>query len=191
MRFAVALLALLAACAPATQQRPATPIPDPSMPQFEVMEDATPPPAPLASPIVVSLDLPVATAMDRTVAAFAAEGLRVERVDRDARRVRSAGVLAEALPAEGTPPTTLQAEHFYHATVEPGEPGSRVVLSVSSRTYRRSATGTQTTPEAEMQECQRTNGADAEAAFRRCEQQMGRVKARLDNLARRVHTVSR
>lgn len=185
MHFRLTLVVLLAACAPATASRPATPTLDPSMPEFEVMDEAAAVPAPLATPIVVSVDVPVASAMERTVAAFAAEGLRVERADREAWRVKSAGVLAEPVAAEGSP--TVQAEHFYHAMVEPADQGSRVVLSVSARSHRRTATGTETTPESEMHECQRTETSDGAAAFQRCEQQMTRIKARLDNLARRVH----
>lgn len=187
MHFRLAFLVFFAACAPATASRPATPTLDPSMPEFEVMDEAAPVPAPLATPIVVSLDVPVASAMERTVAAFAAEGLRVERADREAWRVKSAGVLAEPVAAEGSPAATVQAEHFYQAMIEPANRGSRVVLSVSARSHRRTADGTETTPESEMQECQRTETSGAAAAFQRCEQQMTRIKARLDNLARRVH----
>jgi hypothetical protein len=185
MRFLLALPVVLAACAPTTQSIPATPTLDPVMPQFEVVDEPAPVAPPLASPIVVSMASPVAVAMERTLTAFAAEGLRVDRADWAAGRVRSAGVLAAA---EGLPPATVQEEYFFHAMVEPVDPGSRVVLSVSVRSHRRTAAGTVTTPEAEMQECQRLGKVDGAAAFQRCEQQMARVQARLDNLARRVHS---
>ena len=192
MRFLLALfLVLFAACAPAT--RPGTPMPtlDPSMPEFEVTDEPTSAQAPLASPIVVPLDLTVEAAMDRTVAAFRAEGLRVDQVDADARRVKSAGVLAEQVAAEDPPSATVQAEHFYNATVEPADRGSRVILSVSTRNHRRTSAGNETTPESELQECQRTDAAGGAAAFGRCERQMAKVQARLDSLARRVHAGSR
>ena len=191
MRFLLALnLVLFAACAPAT--RPGMPVPmvDPSMPEFEVTDEPTPAQPPLASPIVVPLNLPVAAAMDRTVAAFRAEGLRAERVDVEARRVKSAGVLAEQVAADAWPSATVQAEHFYHATVEPADRGSRVILSVSTRSHHRTSAGSEMTPESELQECQRTDAGGA-AAFERCEQQMAKIQARLDNLARRVHAGSR
>lgn len=185
MHFVLALIVLLlAACAPATRSVA-------TAPEFEVADEPAPVPAPLASPIVVSIELPVSTALDRTVAAFAAEGLRVERVDREARRVRSAGVLAEAVPLAGSAEAPQQVEHFYHAMIEAAGQGSRVVLSVSMRSHRRSAAGNQTTPEAEMQECQRTDTPDSEASFKRCEHEMSQIKARLDNLARRVQATSR
>lgn len=191
MHLLLALLVLLTACAPATQTRAGTPTLDPSVPEFEVVDEPAPVPPALASPIIVSLDSPVAAATDRTVAAFAAEGLRVERADRQAGRVKSAGVLAEAVAAEGSAAATVQTEHFFHATVERAEQGSRVVLSVSMRSHQRTSAGTKTTPESEMQECQRVETADGVAAFQRCEQQMARVKARLDNLARRVQATPR
>ncbi|CAN5863873.1 hypothetical protein BH20GEM3_BH20GEM3_07270 [soil metagenome] len=188
MRFLLALPVVLAACAPTTQSIPATPTLDPVMPPFEVVDEPAPVAPPLASPIVVSLASPVAVARERTLTASAAEGLRVERADWDAGRVRSAGVLAVAVAAEGLPPATVQEEYFFHAMVEPADPGSRVVPSVSVRSHRRTAADTVTTPEAEMQECQWLDRADGAAAFQRCEQQMARVQARLDNLARRVHS---
>ena len=187
MRFLLVLALIASACAPATQPGPAMPTLDPSMPEFEVTDEPTPAPAPLASPIVVSLDVPAAAAMDRTVAAFMAEGLRVERVDAEARRIRSAGVMAEVVAVEGSPSATAQAEHFYHGTIEPADRGSRVILSVSTRSHRRTSAGSEPTPESELQECQRTEGGGA-AAFERCEAQTAKVQARLDNLARRVHT---
>ena len=187
MRFLLALILVAsAACAPVIKPGPAMPTLDPSMPEFEVTDEPTLAPARLASPIVVSLDVPAAAAMDWTVAAFMAEGLRVERVDAEARRIRSAGVLAEVVAAEGSPSATAQAEHFYHATIEPADRGSRVILSVSTRSHRRSSAENETTPESELQECERTDTGGA-AAFERCEAQMAKVQARLDNLARRVH----
>ncbi len=96
-----------------------------------------------------------------------------------------------AAGAADTAPSTAQDEHFYQATITPAERGSRVVLSVSMRTHTRSSSGTKTTPESEVQACRRAETPAAAAAFQRCEQQMARVKDRLDSLARRVQVSSR
>jgi hypothetical protein len=176
-------LAMTSGQSGSAQPVPEAPAPEPDLPDAPLAA-----PSSLASPIIVSLGVPGAAAFDRVVAAFAAEGLRVERTDRAAGRVRSAGVLSEA---RGSAPSTVQAEHFYQATIAPAERGSRVVLSVSMRTHTRSSSGTKTTPESEVQACRRAETPAAAAAFQRCEQQMARVKDRLDSLARRVQASSR
>ena len=176
-------LAMTSGQSSSAQPVPEAPAPEPDLPDAPLAASSS-----LASPIIVSLGVPVAAAFDGGAAAFAAEGLRVERTDRAAGRVRSAGVLGEA---RGSAPSTEQAEHFYQATIAPAEQGSRVVLSVSMRTHTRSSSGTKTTPESEVQACRPAGNPAAAAAFQRCEQQMARVKDRLDSLARRVQVSPR
>lgn len=161
--------AVLVSCAPAARQ--VVPVLPPGM---EATDQPVSQPAPLASPIVVRLEVPLEAALQRTVAAFAAEGLEVMQVDAQANRVVSKAVPGDSVPAQP------RFEHVFQATISTADEGTRVLLSVLARTRGGS-------PQlAELRECDRAGFPDS-PLFERCERDMALLQARLDRLARRIH----
>lgn len=140
-------------------------------------------------PIEVRLAVSPEIAFDRTVAAFIAEGYKVDQANKDAGTIRSVGALGDITSSSGLfgmgEVQVSQAERFFRANIVRTEGGGSIVyLSSSART--RELNG-QVTPETEMYECPSNSSMPGMgSALAKCREGMGKWKAQIESLAAKV-----